>query len=184
MLNGIAPLLIFTFKTPGIVNTIRGIPKVGNFLATNVGLPIPIYLDEKLTGIYVKGESRGIDVETKTENLRNKENTQTSIIYQSALNNTVTVNMIASRKGVMLVTLLALMDMIFQRVVSKEYNVSYFNGPTLILNGLLHGFTTQQTSDDTLVEIQMVLSKTPPEISSDAGSPGPTLEKLNGVSPI
>lgn len=158
-LNGVAPLLVIELKNSASLNVVKKIPVAGDFLASNIGLPIPIYLDERLTGIYVKGESRGIDIDTKIDAIDAKN---VPIYSQKALASTVTVEMVASSTGVMLMTLIAFADLILTRVVSKQYSVSYFNGPTIITNGVLHGFTTQLGENDNLVRINMALSSGPP----------------------
>lgn len=157
-LNGIAPLLVIQLKNALSQNVVKKIPVAGDFLASNIGIPIPIYLDENLTGIYVKGESKSIDIETKIDSIDAKK---APIFSQKALSSITTVEMVASQRGVMLATLLAFADVILTRVVAKQYSVSYFNGPTIILNGVLHGFTTQIGEDDDLVRINMALSSGP-----------------------
>lgn len=156
-LNGIAPLLVITLKNTASINVVKKIPVAGDFLAKNIGIPIPIYLDERLTGIYVKGESKAIDIESKTDAIDSKT---APIVSQKALSSVTNVEMVASSKGVLLMTLVAFADLILARVVSKQYNVSYFNGPTIIINGLLHGFTTQLGENDDLVRIQMSIQAT------------------------
>jgi len=179
MLNGIAPLLVFTFTNDEAINAVKSVPLVGNFLAENVGLPIPLYLDEYLTGIYVQGESKAIDIETKPEARNDGED---PIVNQRLLNSVTTVTMVASKKGVLLMTLLAFADVILSRVVSKQYKISYFNGPTIIINGLLHGFTTQQGDNDDLVRIEMLISKIGKGETSTVGQT-PSVAKVTGVSP-
>lgn len=157
MLNGVAPILIFSF-TPAfaadLFKGIAGIPVLGDILPT--GIPIPIYLDEKLTGIHIESESKAIDIETNTQT---RYDDKPPKVEQRGLNNLITVNMIASRNSVMLAVLLALNDMVFSRVVKQNYSVSYINGTTTVFNGLLHGFSTQQGSDDDLTRILLQISK-------------------------
>ncbi len=181
-LNGIAPLLVFRFTNNAAVNVVKNIPVIGNFLAENVGVPIPIYLDENLTGIYVHGESKAIDIETTVEARNDKK---APIVDQRALNSVTTINFVANNRGVMLMTLLAFADVIMSRVVSKQYTVSYFNGPTIIIDGLLHGFTTQPGENDTKINIQMTISKAN-QLSTGAQVEGsvPELEKHTGALPI
>ena len=174
-LNGIAPLLVIQLKNADSLNVVKKIPIAGDFLSKNVGLPIPIYLDERLTGIYVKGESKAIDIETKLDAIDAKN---APIVSQKALSSITTVEMIASSKGVLLMTLIAFADLILTRVVSKQYNISYFNGPTIIANGVLHGFTTQLGENDDLVHINMAIASAPAPSSDIA----PVTPKLAGVS--
>jgi hypothetical protein len=182
MLGGLAPILIFTFpvvpKSPTF-NAIDGIPLIGNFLAENVGVPIPIYLDERLTGVYVESETKAIDIQTTVEA---KTEAGTPDVSQRGLDNLVTINMIALKTSVTLSALLALCDMAFQKVVAQEYKVSYLNGSTTVFNGLLHGFQTQVDSDNELVRITLQLSKSNQNLGN---KPVATmLPKITGAIPI
>lgn len=182
MLGGIAPILIFYFPTkikiPG-VNALSGIPILDQ-LPTQLGVPIPVYLDENLTGILVDTESKAIDIDTVAQQ---RNDGGPPLVNQRGLNNLVTINMIAKRDSIILAMLLALNDMIFQRVVSREYSVSYTNGPTTIFGGLLHGFSSTAEADTDLVNITMQISK-----SSEQGTAPPNtvavLPKITGATPV
>lgn len=181
MLNGIAPLLIFSF-TPDfaadLFKGIAGIPILGDVLPT--GIPIPIYLDERLTGIYIESESKAIDIETVPQV---RYDDKPPSVEQRGLNNVVTVNMLANRNSIMLSVLLAMNDMVFSRVVKKTYSVTYLNGATTVFNGLLHGFSTQQGSDDDLTRIVLQISKanlSPPS----KGGVQLVNKSLSGATPV
>lgn len=182
MLNGVAPIIIFSFLpnvTQSLFNGIAGIPVLGDVLP-NIGLPIPLYLDEELTGIYIESESKAIDIDT---NVQVRYDGKPPSVDQRGLNNLVTINMIGSKSSVMLAVLLAMNDMIFSRVVAKDYNVSYLNGATTVFNGLLHGFSTQTGTDDDLVKIVMQISK------ANQSKPIPAnltsvLPKITGATPV
>jgi hypothetical protein len=139
-----------------------GIPLVGDAFS-NAGVPIPIYLDENLTGVYIESESKSIDIDTditpKYEQNPTGAIVSTTLVNQSGLNNLVTINMIASRDNLILSVLLALNDMVFTRVVSGKYSISYLNKSTLIFGGLLHSFQTSSSADDTLLKITMQIQK-------------------------
>lgn len=156
MLGGVAPILIFTFPKRLALSSASGIPLIGKFIAQNVGIPIPIYLDERLTGVYVQGESKTTTIETDAQQRQDGKGTVTS---QRALQNDVTVNLFAKSDSVLLSVLLAMNDLIFKKVVSEEYSVSYLNGPTVILGGLLQRFDTTSGTDDNLLRIALQLSK-------------------------
>jgi len=164
MLNGIDPIIIFHFySNPPTDDSFVGPPQPTSFLsglAAAVGLPIPIYLSERLTGIYVDDESKGIDVATRVDAVVEKDGLEVRSpeVSQMALDSTVTVNLFAVKDSVMLTALLALADMILKRVVSKEYGITYLNGSTVIFNGLLHRFSTSVGANDNLIRIEMVLS--------------------------
>ena len=166
MINGIAPVLVFTFPLGDPLASskdLSGIPYLKDAFLKNIGIPIPIYLDARLTGIYIDSESKNIDIQTTVEATKDGD---TPDISQRGLDSTVTINMKASKGSVMLTAILALIDMAFQRVVSQTYSVSYFNGSTTIIGGLLHGFSTSTDSDNDLVIISLQLSKSNMKISN------------------
>ena len=162
MLGGIAPILIFTFPPMlgiDLTSLISGIPLIGDSLS-GIGVPIPLYLDERLTGLYVESETKAIDIDTDvTPTYRKTTNDITNYISQSGINNIITINMLASRDNLFLSALIALNDMIFERVVKTKYRVSYINKTTLIFGGLLHSFSTAASSEDTLLKITMQIQK-------------------------
>ncbi len=182
MLNGISPLLIFSFKpalTTALFSGLAGIPVVGDILP-RIGIPIPVYLNEQLTGVFIESESKAIDIDTE---VHAKYNGDPPAVEQRGLNNLVTINMFANKDSIMLAVLLAMNDMIFSRVVSQDYAVSYINGSTTIFNGLLHGFSTNQGSNDDLVRIVMQISKSN-QSKPTPGSITAPLKKITGAVPI
>src|SRR5690606_12365506 len=118
-------------------NALSGIPLIGESLAENVGVPIPLYLDEQLTGVYIESESKSIDVETETKPRFDEKKPE---VRQTALNSLIAINMLAKKDAVLLSVLLALNDLIFTKVVSQNYRISYLNGATTVFNGLFHSF--------------------------------------------
>lgn len=161
MLNGIAPVLIFNFpkkKDNSVASLFAGIPLIGEDLgaALTGGLPIPLYLHEQTTGILVKSETKALQIETE---IKAKSDGKKPKSDQRAVDSTVTINLVGQKDSLVLTTLIALNDRIFQKVISKEYNVSYLNGPTVVFNGLLNGFTSMAGEDDDLLHITMTISK-------------------------
>ncbi len=154
MLNGLAPILMFSFppKVEGLSGT--KIPVTENFF-TALGTPIPLYLDEKLTGIVVDNESKAVEIEIEADQTVK----ELPSVAQRGLDSIVTINMKASRNAPILAALLAFSDQIFLKAVANNYRVSYLNGSTLVFNGLLKSFTHTVGEDDDLVRISMVLSK-------------------------
>ena len=163
MLGGVAPILIFSFPPAfgiDLGKILGGIPLIGSSLA-DIGIPIPIYLDENLTGIYIESESKSLDIDTDIVPVYRSDNTKTAtnFINQSGINNLVTVNMLANKDSLILSVLLALNDLVFSKLVSGKYKLSYINGTTLIFGGLLHSFSVNASSNDTLLRIQMQIQK-------------------------
>lgn len=182
MINGLAPVLVFTFpltETDALFKSLSGVPLLSDSLLKGIGIPIPIYLDERLTGIYIDSESKNVDIQTTVEATKEGE---TPDISQRGIDSTVTINMKASRSSVMLTAIVALIDMAFQRVVSKSYTVSYFNGSTTIIGGLLHGFSTSTDSDNDLVMISLQISKSNMKIVNPL--PVASFSKSTGIIPL
>lgn len=181
MLNGIAPILIFQFYKLGQENqaSIASIPIVSQIYSRIGFAPIPLYLDERLTGIYIDTENKSIDVETSVET---DAGGGTPIVNQKGLNSVVTINMLANRDSIGVTLLAAMADIIFEKVTSKEYAVSYLNGAVTVFNGLLHQFSIDQNSDDTLYRINLQLTrstgKTTPPI------PNLQVSKSTGALPL
>ncbi len=154
MINGIAPLLVFQFPAILPLPALSGIPIVGDILGA--GFPIPLYLDEKLTGVYVSDESMALTVDTEVEIPTNG----TPPLYnQRGVENEITVSMLAQKDSIVLTTLIALMDITFKKLVATKYSVSYLNGSTVILGGLVSGFSTQVGSNDDLIRVVLHLQK-------------------------
>jgi hypothetical protein len=183
MLEGVAPLLVFNFQPVSLasaVTALAGIPIIGSTVSNLVGIPVPLYLDEKLTGIYVESETKAIDIDT---NVQARSDGKPPSVDQRGLNNLVTINMIASRDSVILAVLLALNDQVFSKVVAKNYSINYFNGITTIFGGLLHGFSTTTGTNDDLIRITMQISKA----NSQSTAPSnviSVLPKVTGALPV
>ena len=185
MLNGIAPLLIFNFPLKlkdSLFFAAEGIPTSDErtFL-DKIGIPIPLYLDQKLTGLYVDSESKAIDIDTRVDG--DIKGNSPAKVEQRLLNNTVTINMFASRNAILLGVLLAMNDLIFTKVSSKEYSVSYLNGQTTVFGGLLQSFTSNTNDNDDLIRITMVLTKAN-QIGTTPVEPPNVVSKVTGTVPL
>lgn len=158
MLNGIEPIILFNFfkKTPAIEAAIADIPIVSQLVSKFDLPPIPIYLSEELTGIYIDSEEKSIEVDTKDETLQDGEVPKTD---QKGIHNLITVNMVATTGALGITLLSALADLVFQKVTSKEYSITYLSGPTTVFNGLLHGFSVSSNTNSNLMNIRLELSR-------------------------
>lgn len=188
MLNGIAPILIFRFKTVSIPFTDFSfgqskVPVVAKNDITIPLIPIPIYLDERLTGIYIESESKNIDIQTNVDGLPDKTGTQ---VTQKPLNSVVTINALANKDSIGLNILLAMNDLIFQKVRSQEYAVDYINGAMTLFGGLLEGFTVSQDSNTTLYNISLHLSNAPSgsTVEKKEVSQAVEIKKSTGAVPL
>lgn len=180
MLNGIDPVFIFNFSklVPDLKTALGDIPLVSK-LSSNIPLPpIPIYLSEKITGIYIDSEDKNVDVETSTETLPSGG---VPIINQKGINSTVKINMIANKNSIGMTLLSAMIDLIYEKVTSKEYSIYYFHGPITVFGGLLHSFSTNQNASNDLYNITLELTRStvkvdPPKI--------PVVNPLTGAVPL
>ena len=182
MLNGIDPIIIFQFSilpANPIFNSISGIPLLGDFVK-NFGIPIPIYLSERLFGIVLNSEEKSVDIET---NVQNKTDGSKPDVKQRGTNNVVSLNMTATKDSIILAALLSLSDICFQKLASKEYSISYLNGSTVIFQGLLDSFTTTIDSNTDKIDISMKISKAPQNTTVETPTT-PSLEKSTGTVPL
>ena len=154
MLGGIAPILIFTFPVAPDAPNLTGIPVLDSVLSS-VGVPIPVYLDEKLTGVYVTSQEKSIDIDTQPE----ISSDGTAKVTQRGINNTVTVHMLASKNATLLSILLAFADEAFKRAVNGKYSVTYLNGSTLVFGGKVASFSAAENDNDDLLRLTLVLHK-------------------------
>lgn len=158
MLNGIDPIIIFEFSklTPDAEASVAKIPIVSSIVSA-IGLPpIPIYLSEKLTGLYIDSEDRNIEIQTTVETLANGAS---PITNQKAINSTTSINMIANKNSIGLTLLSALCDLVVPKVSSKEYTITYLHGSVTIFRGLLHSFAVTQSAENDLLNIKLELTK-------------------------
>lgn len=158
MLGGIDPILIFQFSklTPSELTSISKIPIVST-IVNKIGLPpIPIYLSESLTGLHVESEEKSIEVETRPETLSNGDDPS---VNQKGLASIVRVNLICNKNSIGLTLLSAVADLIFPKVTSREYSLSYLHGATTVFGGLLHSYNVTAAADSELMMIRMEISK-------------------------
>lgn len=185
-LNGTAPLLVITFKNKGILDFF-GPNSLAGSLVSAIGVPIPIYLDERSTGIYVQSETRGIDVTTRVEPVTTKNpltlEVEPPIVSQTATDSQLTVEMVAKKDSIMLVAIIALMEQIVDRLVSQEYSIHYFNGPTAIFGGLLHRFATSANANEDIIHLELVISTAAKELPTPK-TPISAVSKVTGAVPL
>lgn len=186
MLNGVDPLLIITFYNYGILDFLNPVSEIGDPTHA-IGVPIPIYLSERVTGIYVESETRGIDVTTKVDPVSTKNPVTLEVdppdVSQTSTDSQVTVALLANQDSIVLTALIALMDQIVSRLVTLEYSISYINGPTVIFGALLHRFGTSVSRSDNLVRIELTLS-TAAKTSPTAKTPIQSVTKVSGAIPL
>ena len=185
-LNGLDPLLIVTLKNKGIIDFFGPLSLIGGVIS-DIGFPIPIYLSERVTGIYVDTATRAIDVQTTVDPVTTKDPTTGEVeapeVSQTAIDSQVTVNLIANDDSILLTALLALMGMILDRLVSGEYSISYINGPTVVFGALLHRFATSVSRNDNIIRIELTLSTAKKE-SPTPKTPIQSIAKVQAAVPL
>lgn len=158
MLNGIDPIIIFNFKikADSVLSILTDIPVVAS-IVNMIDLPvIPLYLSENLTGIVIDQESKSIEVDTSIDTLSNGGEAE---VNQRAISSTVKIDMIASRNSLGVALFSAMSDLIFPKLTSKEYSITYLHGAVTVFGGLLHSFSISQNSNDDRYNISLELIK-------------------------
>lgn len=157
MLNGLDPILIFHFYKAPTEITSSKIPLANDLGLNRLSLPpVPIYLSEKATGIYIDSEDKNIDIETNVDTLRDGADPDTN---QKGLGNVVSVRMEANKNSLGITLLSAMSDLIFGKLTSKEYGITYLHGPITIFNGLLHSFSVNTDSNTDKLRITLEIAK-------------------------
>lgn len=183
MLNGPDPILIFQIykKLPPIGTTVATIPITSGTNKKATFSIIPIYLSESITGLYIDGESKNIDIDTDQNSLTNGD---PAFVNQKALASITTVNIKARSGSVGLTILLALAELILDKVTSQEYEITYMHGAVTVFGGLIHGFSYEQGANDDLYRIKLEISKGRKKPASPVVPSDPTAERLATSGPI
>lgn len=168
MLNGIDPIIIFHFPNRAVVDWLGDLTgasgeelDAGTSIASRVGLPIPIPLNENFTRIVIDNETRQIHAKTIVDPTTEKDaknKVKPPKVSQTSVASDVNISMRADQTSIMTTVLIALMEMIVSRLVTQEYSISYMNGPTVIFNGLLQSFSTTVDRNTTMLKIDITLS--------------------------
>jgi hypothetical protein len=185
MLNGLYPIIIFHFKkllpsslsflTQGS-NQIPLLAEVNNLFPL---IPIPLYLDEKTFGLVIDSESKHIDIVTEVETLPDGK---TPRVVQRGINSNITINMQASTGSIGLSVLLAMSDLVFSKVTSEEYGITYINKAVTVFNGKIDGLSVTQNANNSLYNISLSISKA--QTNSTVAAVAPTaIEKVTGTLP-
>lgn len=159
MLNGLDPILIFSFfklnptAATEAEKTIMGL--VSNTVSKFELPPIPFYLNHQ-SGLMIVSEDKNIDIATKAETLATGLPAE---INQKGVGSVITINIEATKDSLGVTLLGALCELIFDKVTSKEYAITYIHGPITIFNGLLHSFSISSQSEDTKLNIKLEISR-------------------------
>lgn len=165
MLGNLDPIIIFQLykQLPATEATLAKIPLAAQNRAKTTFSIVPIYLDENLTGLQIDGESKNIDVTTDTNSTTDGS---TPVVTQKALGSITTINLKAKSGSVGLTIMLALMELLLDKVTSQEYEITYMHGPILVYGGLIHSFSYELGSgNDDLCRIKLELAKGRPKLA-------------------
>jgi hypothetical protein len=180
MLGGLEPVIIFQFSKLSLADTgIADIPVISNFPSLVEQPPIPLYLSESLTGVFIDTEDKNVDIQTDTETLSSGAPPD---VNQKGIASSVSINLLAKKDSIGIALLSAMIDLIFDKVTSKEYAISYLHGATTVFRGVLHSYQVSQNSNDDLITIKIELSKGTKNTS--ALSTVPTVPAIAGVTPL
>lgn len=170
MLNGLDPIIIFHFYKLDTVLNDTEIPLVAK-AKTLFQLPsVPIYLSERLTGLFIDSQDRDITIATVTDSLTDGEDPD---VTQKAVSSSVNIDITARKDSIGLTVLNAMADLILPKVASKEYSITYMHGSVTIFAGLLEGFTVTETKNQDILSIKIKLSR-----ASEKSKKGKTVPKV------
>lgn len=140
------------------------IPKAAT-AAAHKGTPfIPIYLSEKITGLYVDTERETLSISTDRIVEVDKQNkTRSGLkVLQKGETQTVEISLVGRRDSVGLNLLLPLLKTIYDKVLSdQDYRLAYFHQNVLIFDARLAGFNKSQSRTDNLVTLEITLEVAP-----------------------
>lgn len=153
MLNGLAPVIVFTFfKELPIPAFLQGF-----ITATKIPLiPIPIYLDEKFTKVSLDDYERDLSIDVVRDGTKTYERTSTDA---------VSLKFRADKSNIFMTAITALIDQIVENVEQKNYSISIFYDNIFILNASLESFSSRLVDNSTMREISIKISNRPKEKS-------------------
>tara|TARA_R110000851_G_scaffold184676_2_gene334036 strand:- start:1610 stop:2122 length:513 start_codon:yes stop_codon:yes gene_type:complete len=148
-LGGIAPVLIFTFYREvalpiGFIGPVKplAIPLV----------PIPFYLDEKLTGIQLDDYNRSISIDNLREGGESFERVSADVVQ---------LKFTAQKGNIAMTAISALLDRIVKVVEKKTYSITIFYDNIFVLDASLEQFQTSLRDGTDLREISLQLASRP-----------------------
>ena len=184
MLGGLEPVIIFQIGklSTSLGTQIAKIPLLADIPTIVEQPPIPIYLSEQLTGLYVDTKNKNVDIETDTQTLSTGFPPAREDQNQKGISSAIEINLIGKKDSIGIILLSAMIDLVFEKVTSKEYSISFLHGTTTIFRGVLHSFSADENVNDELVRIRMSISKGTK--SPTKGLDVPTAPRITGTAPI
>jgi hypothetical protein len=178
MLNGKDPLIIFHFygnpyaKALAAIFGAGGVPVLAQSVLDLVGIPIPFYLSEKLTGLVVDSQTR--DLRLKTDTKANIDDTVKPTSSQTISSDGIHVSIKCNMDSPFLAAFMAMFNLIVSKVIAQNYKISYFNGTTVVIKGLLNSFSTSENPNDNLLIINFELGIGDQETDAEKKAPNPS----------
>lgn len=187
MLGGVDPIIIFEFYkkvdlTPA--GSDGKIPVAAKKTLEFIPLPpIPIYLSENLTGLYIDKVDKNIDIGTDTEQFFNKgKDGATEDILQKGIASSVKITLNCKKDSIAMMILASVIDLVYDKVTSKEYNITFLYGATTIFRGVMHAFSVSQSANNDLMEVNIELSRGFKQPTPSATVP--TVPGASGAIPV
>lgn len=148
MLGGTAPVLVFNFASISSASILNKLGfNIGEDSIFNFDVPVvsvPVYLDEKLTGIIVDDHERTINIEFERDENHN---------YERVISSDVKVTLLAQKDNIAFQGFLALFEQILKRVDYKAYKIYFYYDDVFMTNASLKDFavTTRENTDTRVV---------------------------------
>lgn len=149
MLGGTAPVLVFNFASISSASILNKLGfNIGEDSIFNFDVPIvsvPVYLDEKLTGIIVDDHERSINIEFETDGFGGN--------YEREISSDVKVTLIAQKDNIAFQGFLALFEQILKRIPTQSYKIYFYYDDVFMTNASLKDFavTTRENTDTRVV---------------------------------
>jgi len=173
-LGGLSPLIIFTFYKEINTPSFLGISSVKIPL-----IPIPLYLDERITEIQLDDYDRDISIDVLRDGVS---------AFERVSGDVVNLKFVMQKNNVVLTALTALIDIVIQSfdegVTSvfdnRNYKLTIFYDNIFILDASLERFSTRLREGTDLREVNFTFSKRSKKNTAPTGS-GP-IERSAGSS--
>ncbi len=158
MLGGLDPVLIFQFSklAPTVGTVLARIPLVSQIPTLVPMPPIPVYLSEQLFNIVIVSEGKSVDIETDTETLTSGA---TPDVNQKGIQSSIEISIEGKKDSVVLILLSSLIDLVYEKASSKEYQISYMHGAITVFGGVLHSYSVETIEGTDKLGIKFSISK-------------------------
>lgn len=149
MLGGTAPVLVFNFASISSASILNKLGfNIGEDSIFNFDIPlvsVPVYLDEKLTGILVDDHEKTINIEFETDGVGGN--------YEREISSDVKVSLIAQKENVAFQGFLALFEQALKRIPTQSYKIYFYYDDVFMTNASLKDFavTTRENTDTRVV---------------------------------